>query len=1011
MGDMKKVLGTLIAIFSSIIVCAATPAQDSFFDNYVSQTWGAFGGLTGTTATDIIQTKDGFINIGTYEGLVRFDGVEFNTLKKTKENGLSFVSVRNVIQDSKGDIWIGSNDEGLQQLSRNGNRTFTTKNGLPNNSVRALVEDKSGNIWVGTAAGVVYVTPDGHMMTPQFESGATAQGIIARALYCDTAGRIWLLTANERGLFLFSDGLFRMRPELEPFGSYFVTAITQDLKGKFYLALAENGIVTMNNGVVERIKSGTIIDRVPTMTMCATAQGTIWFGTEKGVVVQDGGEYFEYKDDILGSATINKIISDREGNIWLATDRNGIGKLTHGKFKMHRLGVTVNSLSEDKSGAIWAGTDSGMLFYDGESFKENELVAATKGIRIRDIHRTRNDDLLICCYTKPALIRYGKDGMRSWTTDDGLVGNKVRVAIEAANGDVYAGTTTGLSIIRKDGSIRNFRKADGLENEYIMALLQDSNGVIWIGTDGNGIYLMKDERILGHIDSEDGLVGNVIFKMTQDADGSYWICTGIGVSRIMNFNPEQSGKPVFGNICSENGLGTDSVFQILPESANLWYTSNHGIASAPMEDFLDVAAGKKEKVSAKYYNRNDGLDSDGPTSTARSIVDRHGRLWFTMVDGIAVYDPVRVTKNPVMPLVQIESVTVDNTTYTNLEDSIILKPGTKRIEIKFTGLSFDAPERIQFTHKLTHFEDEFSAPSPMRTLSYTNLSPGKHNFLVNAINGDGFVSEQAKAVLFVQKPHFYQMPIFWIVIFVTTIGSGAAVVYTKQRRMKLENIRLEKMVRQRTSELQLEKEKSDMLIRAILPDKIADELKDGIRSIGENFKDVTILFSDIVGFTKTSSGWSADDIVDALNDIFSRFDERARKCGIEKIKTIGDAYMAASGIPTPRKDHALIMAQFAKGMLEDIEEYNKTARIKFSIRIGMNCGPATAGVIGKTKFIYDVWGDTVNVASRMETAANTNSIRVSPSVYAHLEGSGIRFSPPIECDIKGKGLMTTYEIV
>ena len=108
MGDMKKVLGTLIAIFSSIIVCAATPAQDSFFDNYVSQTWGAFGGLTGTTATDIIQTKDGFINIGTYEGLVRFDGVEFNTLKKTKENGLSFVSVRNVIQDSKGVIMCPS---------------------------------------------------------------------------------------------------------------------------------------------------------------------------------------------------------------------------------------------------------------------------------------------------------------------------------------------------------------------------------------------------------------------------------------------------------------------------------------------------------------------------------------------------------------------------------------------------------------------------------------------------------------------------------------------------------------------------------------------------------------------------------------------------------------------------------------------------------------------------------------------------------------------------------------
>ena len=229
--------------------------------------------------------------------------------------------------------------------------------------------------------------------------------------------------------------------------------------------------------------------------------------------------------------------------------------------------------------------------------------------------------------------------------------------------------------------------------------------------------------------------------------------------------------------------------------------------------------------------------------------------------------------------------------------------------------------------------------------------------------------------------------------------------------MMKENLRLEKIVQERTAEVIQEKAKSDNLLRAILPNEIADELKDGIHSIGRDYDNVTILFSDIVEFTKTSSGHTASEIVDALNELFTKFDERAVKIGIEKIKTIGDAYMAACGVPTHHENHVSLMVEFAKGMLEDLAEYNKNAKIHFNIRIGLNCGPVTAGVIGKTKFIYDVWGNTVNVASRMETAANPGGIRVSEAVYEHLKDSDIKFSEPIECNIKGKGMMTTYNIL
>ena len=215
---MKKTLFSFLFIFFG---CFAF-SQNDFFDNYVYQSWTSFGDLSGTTATDIYQTLDGYMNIGTYEGLVKFDGVKFTTINKSSTPDINFISVRVIYQDSRGNVWIGTNDEGLHKISHNGNKTYTTDNGLPNNSIRALVEDQKGNLWIGTAGGVAYLTYDEKLITPQFQAGTIANGIIASSLYCDTTGKVWLTTSNERGLFLYTDGLFKQRPELEPFGMYFV---------------------------------------------------------------------------------------------------------------------------------------------------------------------------------------------------------------------------------------------------------------------------------------------------------------------------------------------------------------------------------------------------------------------------------------------------------------------------------------------------------------------------------------------------------------------------------------------------------------------------------------------------------------------------------------------------------------------------------------------------------------------------------------------------------------------
>ncbi len=210
--------------------------------------------------------------------------------------------------------------------------------------------------------------------------------------------------------------------------------------------------------------------------------------------------------------------------------------------------------------------------------------------------------------------------------------------------------------------------------------------------------------------------------------------------------------------------------------------------------------------------------------------------------------------------------------------------------------------------------------------------------------------------------------------------------------------------------LEEEKAVSEKLLLNILPLAIADRLRGGQKTIADGFDEASVLFADIVGFTKISSALSADEVVVRLNEIFSAFDDLTEIHGVEKIKTVGDAYMVASGIPIPREDHAEALAEMALGMREALAAIEKKSHFGIDIRIGLNCGPVVAGVIGKSKFIYDLWGNTVNVASRMESHGVPGKIQVTHAVFEKLK-QHYQFTERGEIEVKGKGKMTTYFLV
>ena len=1012
---MKKLLYSLIFICCGLTSVFSQSAANgkvdqSYLNDFVNRNWTTADGLPGMTITALMQDQKGYIYIGTYDGLVRFDGVEFVTFSRSVDPKYDFTAVRSIFQDKAGNLWVGHNDEGVSCFNTNGQLVkYTTDDGLSHNSVRAICEDHENNIWFGTASGLCYLTPSGNFKTPEGLSELGQDTIQVSKLYCDTAGRIWISTAIENELFVYTNKRVERFTGITKIPNPSVNEVTQDKNGAFWFGVAPHYAVRIKDteetvfDVRHDHTDGTVINSI-----MQDNNGDYWFAGDSGITIFHNGLY-TYYDKRNGNPDdyINELLQDREGNIWIAYNRGGIEKMSPGKFRTITMPTTINAICEDKyRNVTWLGADTGLYCYKDNQFIENEITRHCKGSRIRHVGMTDDNELFISCYSALSQILVTPDDkIKGWTPKDGLAGQKCRVAIKTRNGDYYVGTTQGLSIIdHTSGEFTNITRDNGFENEFIMALYEDSKGQIWVGTDGGGIYILKDKEIFDHYTTDYGLAGNVIFKISTLPDNSIWITTGTGISR---YNEE---KDSFDNLDSAKGLGSDGIFQMISDyTQTIWMTSNKGIISASLADMDRVITEEKGRLPIKLYGSSDGLITGGITSTSVSMQDSLGRIWFTLIDGFAIYDPVKSSKNQIAPKIEIQEYSIDNVKSDYMGGKIILPPSAKRLNIKFTGLSFISSDQMRFCYKLSGFENDYSEWSNLRNVSYTNLQPGTYQFTVISQNGDEIQSQPSDPIIIIKKPYIWQIIWFQIGVGILIVGIAALIVWLKIRQMKRYQIKLENTVEERTHDLKLEKEKSEKLLLNILPSEVAKILTDNPgKTIAKKFPNITVLFTDIVGFTKMSDSMSAEEVVTMLNTMVSKFDERALREGIEKIKTIGDAYMAATGFTEDtNNDGALRMVRFANGLMEDVHRFNMTSPVKVQIRLGINTGNLVAGVIGKSKFIYDIWGDTVNVASRMESTGEPGKIHVTQSTYEQTKEQ-FSYSEGIDVEVKGKGKMKTY---
>ena len=805
---MKKGITFLAActIFAGSFLFGESKTQkDPFFKDFLSRNWNAESGLPVNTITDIMQDSDGYMYFGTYSGLLRFDGVEYITMNRLYSEKLDFQSARTIYSDYNQDLWIGSNDEGIICLKRNGSvEKYTVKDGLPNNSIRAICEDKNGYIWIGTASGISWINH--HQIQPPagYENVPDDNKFIVNKLYCDTTGRIWILTRTENGLYTYYNGNFEVTNPIKSIENPIITCVNQDKNGDFWFGVSPHYVVKKSgqNETVYDVgfgnQKGTVVNAV-----FEDSNNNIWFALDNGItVLHEGVLHHTDSSELLADESINTIMEDREKNIWMALDHGGIQKLSYGKFQTLNMSTSVNAIAQDSfRDVVWLGCDDGLHCYKNDEFIQNDITRFCKNVRVRHVGVTEDGALLVSCYEKYAQLKFNLDGsIENWNKDDGLAESRVRVAAKIKNGDLYVGTTGGLSIIdNKTGKITNINKNEIVDNDFIMCIFEDVDGSVWVGTDGGGVYVINPDtkEIIKNYSRDNGLVGNIIFKISAEREHEIWVCTGSGVSII-----SKADGSIF-NLDLSNGFSGDGIFQVFTDyTQKVWCTSNQGIFSVKLSEIDEVRLGMRSTVNSTFYSKLDGITSGGVTSTSLSMKDAEGRLWFTLIDGFTVMDPVRNISNTYAPTIKIQTITLDSEKQDLPSDNrrrgvkIDVNPDVKRLIIKYTGISLVSSEQVQFRIKLEGFDNAYSDWTTERTASYTNLKPGTYTFRLMARNADGVQTEEEASLTIVKKAHLWQKSWFQIVVIIILSGIITLIILLrfaayKKRQEKIERLSIE----------------------------------------------------------------------------------------------------------------------------------------------------------------------------------------------------------------------------
>ncbi len=743
-------------VFLLLLVGSGTAiALDSRRDlsQFSREVWLTENGLPQNTVHSIAQTKDGYVWIGTEEGLARFDGIRFTVFDKQNTPQLKSNYIRTLLADRQGALWIGT-AEGLVRLLDGKFAVFTTNEGLPSDTIQAVYEDHEGNLWVATANGLGLFKSGG---VTTFTTRERLVGGSIQALFEDADHALWIATSY--GVGRLKDGKFANYTVRDGLGSNSVRSIQQDRDGRLWFG-SLGGLTSFSGG---RFTTYTTRDGLPNdriISLHADRDGGLLIGTAGGLCRFSNGRFTGFNTgEALSTSTILSLLEDLEGNLWIGTESGGINLLKDTKFTTYtvRNGLSndlVKSIYGDRQGNTWIGTDGGGL----NLLKDGKLSAYTTrdGLSSNVVLALFGDDAgNLWAGTPDGLNRFNQGKFTIYTSANGLANNDVRSIFVDHRGNLWIGTRGGLTRM-KDGVFRTFTEVDGLSNDLISTISEDAKGNLWIGTFG-GLSRFKDGEFTTFT-TKDGLSSDAVISLYEDSDGTLWIGTnGGGLNRM------KDGRLTA--YTTRNGLLDDVVYRVLEDGRNnLWLSCRKGIFHISKKELDEFAGGKTSSIAPVAYGTADGMmtrECSGGGHPA-GWKGSDGKLWFPTIKGVAMIDPERIRTNTQAPPVVIEQIRIDDQSIAP-SDGIELPPGTTRFDLYYTAPSFLAPEKVRFKYKLEGFDNDWIDSGTRRIAYYTNLRPGAYTFRVIAGNNDGVWNQTGAAFGLYLKPYFYQTYWFYAV--------------------------------------------------------------------------------------------------------------------------------------------------------------------------------------------------------------------------------------------------------
>jgi diguanylate cyclase (GGDEF)-like protein len=758
---------------------------------YVQNVWRAPGALPHDNITTILQTRDGYLWIGTVEGLARFDGVRSVVFDKSNTPALANNWIRALVEDRAGRLWIGTLGGGLVCLESGKFTRFGATEGIPGEIVSALYSDRAGRLWAGSGEGLFLFRAGRFVRAPGSEALATRS---VRSLVEDSAGTLWVGT--ESGLFRFFDGTARALPSAMGLSSDAILALAADGSG-LWIGTAGGGLKHLAAGTVTTYAGSEGLPHERVWSLAFDRDGNLWIGTDGGGLArlrQGALTTFDTRNGLTNDF-VWALHEDREGSLWVGTNGGGLNRLKNGAVQAWTTreglpGDFVWSVVRDRAGSLWVGTeDAGVarIRQDGITrFGAAEGFAGSARALLE-----RADGSLWIAGDRGLFVFKGERARPIPLA--GHADDILQALAEDTSGTLWIGTVSDGLLALADGRLRTFTTADSLLNDSITALSSVADGTLWVGTIG-GINRREPDGRWSSLTTSDGLPGNYVTALFEGGQGDLWAATRGGLARIRN------GRVA--SLTAAHGLFDDALMSALPgDDGWIWMGSNRGIFASPLAEIEELFAGRRTRVSSRSYGLEDGLRSvEVNHSGTSSLKDPDGRLWFATRVGVAMIAPAQEARNPLPPPVRIEEVVADGRTLP-AQGPWRLPAGTRRLDFHYTALSFASVPGTVLRHRLEGFDPDWVAAEPDRTISYTSLPHGRYRFRVIAANSDGVWNHEGASVDFEIEPRFHETIWFRAGAVLVFVILGPLFYYARVHALRRRQAELERLVAERTAEV------------------------------------------------------------------------------------------------------------------------------------------------------------------------------------------------------------------